>query len=334
MSASPQVSILVPVYNRARYIEQTLASALEQTFEDFEVVVVDNCSTDSSWELVQRVAARDSRVRVFRNDSNIGPVRNWQRCVREARGELGKILWSDDLLHREYLAQAVPVMTDKAVGFVYSPAVVFFGEDPLDGMYLYGSTPPGCRPAAEFIEGTLLKRDYPVSPGCALFRLKDIRECLLEQVPNRVQSDFAMHAIGSDVLLFLLVAERYPFFYRLTLPLAYFRAHPGSITVAARWGKIPLHYDIAKAWFVSRGVLPPSLVAQFNSMLFIDLLIFRGKPFGLRRRADFYPEAGRHPLSPAYLPVAVGNLLARMARKTRPWLKRTLSSGSLGSRQL
>ena len=92
MSIAPQVSILVPVYNRAHCIEQTLASALEQTFTDLEVVVVDNCSTDGSWELIQRVATRDPRVRVFRNDSNIGPVRNWLRCVREARGELGQIL--------------------------------------------------------------------------------------------------------------------------------------------------------------------------------------------------------------------------------------------------
>ena len=62
MSASPKVSILVPVYNRANYIEETLAAALDQTFGDFEVVVIDNCSTDGSWELIQRVAARDGRL--------------------------------------------------------------------------------------------------------------------------------------------------------------------------------------------------------------------------------------------------------------------------------
>ena len=245
--------------------------------------------------------------------------------MREARGELGKILWSDDLLHREYLAQAVPPMADVAVGFVYSPAVIFFGEDPLNGNTFYQSTPLGCRPAAEFIEGSLLKRDYPVSPGCALFRLEDMRDCLLEQVPNRVGSDFAMHAIGPDVLLFLLVAERYPFFYRLAQPLSYFRSHPGSITLSAGKSKIALHYDMAKAWFVSRAGLPPCLVAQFNSVLFVDLLVFRGKPFGLRQRADFYPEAGRHHISVAYLPVAAANLLARIARKLLPWLRHTLS---------
>lgn len=324
MSSSPQVSILVPVYNRADCVEQTLNSALEQTFSDFEVVVVDNCSSDTSWEVVQRVAARDPRVRVFRNDSNIGPVRNWLRCVREARGNLVKILWSDDLLHRDFLAEAVPLMANGDIGFVYSPAIIFFGENPLDGNTFYNRTPLGCRPTAEFIEGTLLKRDYPVSPGCALFRLKDIQDCLLEQVPNRVGSDFAMHAIGPDALLFLLVAERYPFFYRLAQPLSYFRAHPGAITLSEGKSKIALHYDLAKAWFVSRGDLPPGLVSKFNSGLFVDLLVFRGKPFGLRRLSDFYPEAGQHPLSVAYLPISVGSLLARVTRKIPPWIKRTL----------
>ncbi len=320
------VSILVPVYNRADYIEQTLASALEQTFSDLEVVVVDNCSTDGSWELIEQVAARDARVRVFRNDSNIGPVRNWLRCVREARGELGKILWSDDLLHREFLAQTVPPLADAAVGFVYSEAVVFSGADPLDGIARYRSTPPGRQSAAELIEGILLKGDYPVSPSNALFRMMDVRDCLLEQVPNRVNSDFAMHGIGGDALLFLLVAERYPFVYRLTQQLCYFRAHPDSITHTAGSGKIALHYDIAKAWFVSRGDLPPGLVAQFNAMLFIDLLVFRGNPYGLRRVADFYPEAQRRPVSVAYLPVSVAYLLARSARRILPGLTKPESS--------
>jgi len=320
--------VLVPVYNRAYCIEQALASALEQTFGDLEVVVVDNCSTDGSWELIQRAASSDARVRAFRNDSNIGPVRNWLRCVREARGELIKIIWSDDLLHREYLAEAVPLMADATVGFVYSPAMIFFGGDPLNSYTLYESTPLGCRPTAEFIEGSLLKRDYPVSPGCGLFRIKDVRDCLLEQVPNRVGSDFAMHAIAPDALLFLLVAERYPCFYRLKQPLSYFRAAPDGISVTSGRSKLALHYDVAKAWFVSRGDLPPTLVAKFNSMLFIDLLVFRGKPFGLRRIADFYPETGQHSLSVAYLPVSVVNLLAKIPRKIRPRLRLIASRAS------
>lgn len=315
MSATPRVSILIPVYNRADCIRQTLASALEQRFADLEVVVVDNCSTDASWAIIQEVAAQEPRVRAFRNDSNLGPVRNWLRCVREARGELGKILWSDDLLHVDFLAQAVPLMADADVGFVYSPALVFSGADPLEGASYYATAPAGRRPAGEFIEGLLLNHDYPVSPGCALFRMTDMRDCLLEQVPNRVGSDFSMHAIGNDALLFLLVAERYRFCHRLEQPLSYFREHAGSITVSAARGKIPLHYDLAKAWFVSRAKLPAALVARFNAMLCIDLLAFRGNAFGLRRLADFYPADAARPVAVAYLLSRLAGMVLRRLRR-------------------
>lgn len=313
--ATPRVSILIPVYNRAHCIGQTLASALEQSVADLEVVVVDNCSTDASWDLIQAVAARDPRVRAFRNDSNIGPVRNWLRCVREATGTYGKILWSDDLLHPEFLARALPAMDDPEVGFVYSPALVFSGEDPLKGKPLYTSTPAGARPVAEFVAGILLAGDYPVSPGCALFRLADMRDCLLEQVPNRVGSDFAMHAIGNDLLLFLQVAARYRRFVRLDAPLSYFREHAGSITVSAARGKIPLHYNIAKAWFVAQQPLPPALVARFNALLLLDLVAFRGNTFGLRHLDDFYPAPGPHPVARGWLLWRVAFLVQRRIRR-------------------
>lgn len=311
MSAAPLVSILIPVYNRADCIAQTLACALGQTVTDLEVVVVDNCSTDGSWELIQAAAAQDARVRAFRNDSNIGPVRNWLRCVREATGTYGKILWSDDLLHPSFLARALPEIADDEVGFVYSPALVFSGEDPLQGVPYYDTVPAGVRPSAEFIEGILLARDYPVSPGCALFRLADMRDCLLEQVPNRVGSDFSMHAIGNDVLLFLLVAARYPRFVRLEAPLSYFRDHPGSITVSAARGKIPLHYDIAKAWFVAGHPPAPAVVARFNALLVLDLLAFRRNGFGLRRVDDFYPAPASRPVAWAWLALRVAYLVLR-----------------------
>jgi len=75
----PKVSILIPVFNRKDYIAECIQSALDQTFTDFEVVVVDNASEDGTWEICQQFAANDQRVRIFQNDTNIGPVRNWRR---------------------------------------------------------------------------------------------------------------------------------------------------------------------------------------------------------------------------------------------------------------
>ena len=80
--------------------------------------------------------------------------------------------------------------------------------------------------------------------------MQDIRENLLLQVPNKVNSDFSMHAIGNDLLLFLLTANQYKYFGHVAEPLSFFRAHEGSISISSTSGKLPLHYALARAYFV------------------------------------------------------------------------------------
>ena len=87
------VSILIPVYNRETLIEDTVQSALNQTYPNIEIIVVDNKSTDRTWDILEKLANRDSRIKIFQNKTNIGPVRNWKRCIDNASGKYGKILW-------------------------------------------------------------------------------------------------------------------------------------------------------------------------------------------------------------------------------------------------
>lgn len=288
---SPLVSILVPVYNRSDLIAQTLRSALDQTYPAIEVVVVDNASTDGTWELLSRLALTDSRLRVFRNPSNLGPVRNWLKCLARAQGSLCKILWSDDLISPGFLSATVPLLSDPSVGFAYSAAIIFEGSDPRSGSYVFASPGAGLHPTAEFIEGSLMNADYPVSPGCAIFRTEDVRKNLRRDVPNRLGSDFSMHAIGNDLLLFLLTAADYPKFALVTEPLSQFRAHAGSISIESGDGRLQLHYDVAKASFVEHAKLPKCLVRRFNALLWLDLMRFNGKAYGIHRISDFYRHA-------------------------------------------
>src|SRR4030067_1594973 len=109
-STLPKVSILIPVYNRANMVGGCIQSALEQTYQDIEVVVVDNDSTDGTWEICKALSEKDSRLRVFKNDTNIGPVGNWKKCIDSARGAYGKILFSDELLSKDYVEKARPLL--------------------------------------------------------------------------------------------------------------------------------------------------------------------------------------------------------------------------------
>lgn len=280
------VSILVPVYNRKNIIVETLNSALTQTYGNIEVVVVDNASTDGTWELISELSKGDNRLKVFRNDTNLGPVRNWLRCVEEASGEFGKILWSDDLISPNFLETTLPFLEDAEVGFVFTATRVF-SSTPDQGELHHAIGMGGVYSTQSFIAGDVRGDGYPVSPGCALFRMSDLRESLLLNVPNSVGSDFSMHAIGNDLLLFLLVANKYPKFAFVSDVLSFFRSHEGSISIASKNCKLPLHYNLARAYFVER--YRPDLISELNANLRVHLFRFPdSKEFGVERVSQFY----------------------------------------------
>lgn len=102
---SPLVSVCIPVYNCERYIREAIQSVLDQTFQDFEIVVVDNASTDRTVEFVRSID--DMRVRILTNPSNLGPCLNWNRSIEESRGMYIKMLGADDLLYPNCLESQV-----------------------------------------------------------------------------------------------------------------------------------------------------------------------------------------------------------------------------------
>lgn len=108
MSDAPRVSVGIPVYNAEKYIGAAIDSVLAQTYTDFELIVVDNCSTDGSASIVE--AYDDPRIRFLRNETNIGAAGNWNRSMEEARGEYVKLVCADDLLRPECLAKQVAAL--------------------------------------------------------------------------------------------------------------------------------------------------------------------------------------------------------------------------------
>src|SRR5688572_12302291 len=109
MKANPKVSVLIPTYNYAHFLDETIQSVLDQTFTNFELVIVDNCSTDNTDEVVQKYLT-DTRISFYRNETNIGLVGNWNKCLDYARGEYIKYLCADDKFRPELLEKFVAVM--------------------------------------------------------------------------------------------------------------------------------------------------------------------------------------------------------------------------------
>jgi glycosyltransferase involved in cell wall biosynthesis len=126
----PLVSICIPTYQGASWIRETLASALAQDYPRVEVVVSDDASTDGTADIVSSLG--NGRVRVIGSERRVGMARNWNRCVRAARGEYIKLLMQDDLLEPDCISALAAVLDrHPEAGFVFSPRNVLL-DDPSD----------------------------------------------------------------------------------------------------------------------------------------------------------------------------------------------------------
>lgn len=88
----------MPVFNGEKYLAEAIKSAISQTYKSLDIVIIDDGSTDTTLEIIKKFIEIDSRIRFFRNASNLGLVGNWQRCIAESKGSWIKFLFQDDLL--------------------------------------------------------------------------------------------------------------------------------------------------------------------------------------------------------------------------------------------
>src|SRR5512143_1505875 len=95
---APKVSVCMPNYNFAQYLPEAIESVLKQSYTNYEFIIIDNCSTDNSADIIKRYAESDSRIQFSVNKYNIGMVNNLNLCLKKAQGDYIKFLFSDDML--------------------------------------------------------------------------------------------------------------------------------------------------------------------------------------------------------------------------------------------
>jgi len=119
----PKVSVLVPAYNHEKYLSETIESVLNQTFEDFELLISDDCSTDNSVEVIERY--KDERIRAFYFDKNQGTVRALNYLLKEAKGEYIAVLGSDDVWESDKLEKQLEILeSDSSLGACFTWAKI------------------------------------------------------------------------------------------------------------------------------------------------------------------------------------------------------------------
>ena len=294
MASIPKVSILIPTYNRADVIEETLQCAVNQTYCNIEIIVGDNRSVDDTYRIVQNCASKYPFVSVFQNQENLGPARNWRQCLSRATGEYAKILWSDDLIAPDFVETCLPYLVNhNDVGFVFTPAELFCTRTGKRKIQ-YNIAETGFYDTELFIRECLLDGPFPTSPGNAIFRTADLKKNLLIDVPNKIGSDFKMHTMGTDALIYLLTAKEYPKFAFVNRVLSFFRSHSNSITISSnRYDRLIL-YNIAKAFFSENYIDDEKLKRAFKVKLsLICLMGWRKNNLGVKSLEDFYFKEAR-----------------------------------------
>ncbi len=116
------ISIIVPVYNAEKYIEETIACVAAQTYEDWELLLVDDCGTDGTLKAIKRYMdnTRDPRICLIRQPSNQGAARARNRGLQEAKGRYIAYLDADDLWVPEKLERELAYMKEKDAAFVFT----------------------------------------------------------------------------------------------------------------------------------------------------------------------------------------------------------------------
>lgn len=120
------VSVVMPSYNSERFVGQSIESIIAQSFRDWELIVVDDCSMDSTVEIVKGYCSRDSRISLIENRQNSGAAHSRNRAIAAARGRYIAFCDSDDMWHSEKLSHQVAFMQ------LFSPPLSYHNYEVID----------------------------------------------------------------------------------------------------------------------------------------------------------------------------------------------------------
>lgn len=213
------VSVIMPTYNCGRFIRESINSVIAQTYTAWELLIVDDCSTDETQSIVRTFD--DPRIRYMRNEENIGAALTRNRALREVKGQYIAFLDADDLWLPEKLERQIAFMQQNGYSFTYHDYIEI-DED--------------SKPISLHISGKAHVRPFDMMsccwPGC-LSVMYDAEVIGLIQIPDiRKNNDSAM---------WLQVTQKADC-YLLPETLAQYRRRKGSITPTSIWKKIGWHY--------------------------------------------------------------------------------------------
>ena len=226
------VSIVMPSYNTARYIGNSIESVLAQTYTDWELIIVDDCSTDDTDEVIKKYL-EDPRIRYLKNECNSGAAVSRNYALREATGRWIAFLDSDDLWHPEKLERQINFMLETGHRFTYTDYVIEL-NDVRQPYVIWGP---------EVVNMRKIKDYCYFSTITAMYEREYVG--LIQIEPVKKNNDYAM---------WLKIIRKTPC-YRFADCLSCYVKHEGSISSGSKWKLIKHHYIL---WRVAEHKDPVS----------------------------------------------------------------------------
>jgi len=219
--SEPLISVITPAYNCAAYIEQTIDSVLAQTLSELEIIIIDDASTDDSLQLLNRLAARDERLRILSAMHNSGQAACRNRGVREARGRYIAFIDADDVWLPDKLARQLEFMREHSLPFC------FCGYGTIDEnsqVMIPDLKIPACT------EYYRLLKSNTICVSSVVYDRELMEDIIMPERPRRRE----------DLISWLAVSQRLDgWLYGLPQPLCMIRRLPGSSSSnklrALRW---------------------------------------------------------------------------------------------------
>jgi len=222
----PLVSIITPVYNSMQFLESTINSVIVQSYSNWEWILVDDCSTDGSSELLESLHEREPRVRLFRNPHNLGQGKSRNLAIEKASGDFIAFLDSDDLWVKEKLSIQIEYMAKRQVYFTHtSYGYIDEHGDRIKDTFHVSSHPISYR--------DLLRRTE-ISCLTAIYDAKNLGKFYMTE--DRTKEDYA---------LWLSILKTGVVSQGLDQELAFYRQH-GNSTTSKKYRLILDHYTFLK----------------------------------------------------------------------------------------
>ena len=245
------VSIIMPAYNTEQYITDTINSILEQTYSNWELIIVDDCSTDNTAQIIKTFD--DNRIRYIKSDTHKGAGACRNRALKEAEGKWVAFLDSDDLWHPQKLEKQLHFMKENGYKFTCTDYRI-----KLNGKWL-----PYVFIGPKKVNKRKMKDYCYFSTITVMYDREAIG--LVQIEPIEKNNDYAM---------WLRVIEKAPC-YRLNECLSYYIKHDGSITSGSKFRLIKHHYYL---WRVAEHKNPVSAtVLTFRNLFWGVIKKFRYK---------------------------------------------------------